>query len=215
MFGSSTLTDQEVRSAAEGSRLALERIAEALEPQVRLMVAARLSPTPAQLDAIEDIAQEVMLGLSAGISRLENRTIDGLRAFLSGIVVRKVADLIKRRGAGRTLRPAFRSLDSTVTSLSDAGRLWQLLSASGVSLASVVDRRELVDRLIRALGGLKREYREVITLAFFDQLSTAEIASQQGVSRGAVSMLLLRAVQALRRQMTGSSRLERNHDLAT
>jgi len=215
MFGAGALTDQDVRSAAEGSREAFERVAAVLEPQVRLMVAARLSPTPGQFDTVDELTQEVLLGLSTGISRLESRTVEGLRAFLSGVVARKVADLLKRRGAGRALRPEFRSLDSTVTGLSHAQALWQLLSASGTSLASAVDRAELVGRLVRALGGLKREYREVITLAFFDQLSTAEIASRWGVSRGAVSMLLLRAVRVLRQQMTGSSGLERSHDLAT
>ena len=74
-----------------------------------------------------------------------------------------------------------------------------------------MDRAELTERLISALGRLSAQYREVITLAFFDQLPVSEIAQQQGVSRAASSMLLLRAVQALRRSLAGSSDSERQH----
>ena len=56
-----------------------------------------------------------------------------------------------------------------------------------------------------ALGQLKAEHREVITLVFFDELNVADAARQMGVSRAAAAMLLLRAVRGLRRQMTGKS----------
>lgn len=51
------------------------------------------------------------------------------------------------------------------------------------------------------LGNLKPEHREAITLAFFDQMTTREIAERMGMSRPAASMLLLRAVTALRHRM--------------
>jgi RNA polymerase sigma factor (sigma-70 family) len=210
MFGAGTLTDEVVRAAASGSRADIARVLEGLQPQVRLMVAARLSPTPAQLDAVDEISQEVMLGLTTGMARLDSQTVDGLRGYLSGIVMRKVAGALRRRG-NCGLGPSARSLDSTVASFSHAGPLWQFLSASGTSLCTSVDRAELTERLISALGRLPAQYREVITLAFFDQLPISDIARQQGVSRAASSMLLLRAVQALRRSLTGSSDSEREH----
>ncbi len=55
------------------------------------------------------------------------------------------------------------------------------------------------------LGGLKAEYREAITLAFFDQMTTRDIAQRMELSRPAASMLLLRAVKALRRSMSGAT----------
>jgi RNA polymerase sigma factor (sigma-70 family) len=99
------------------------------------------------------------------------------------------------------------SLDSTVGVFSNAGPLWQFLSVSGTSPHSAVERAELAAQLIAELGRLKPQHREVITLAFFDQLPVSEIAAQMGVSRPAASMLLIRAVQTLRRHMTGSSRV--------
>ena len=55
------------------------------------------------------------------------------------------------------------------------------------------------------LGGLKSEYREAITLAFFDQMTTHDIGERMELSRPAASMLLLRAVNALRRSMRGAT----------
>ena len=57
------------------------------------------------------------------------------------------------------------------------------------------------------LAHLREEYRGAITMAFFDQLSTAQIAEQMGTTRQAASMLLLRAVKALRKRLTGTSRI--------
>lgn len=214
MFGAGALTDEAVCAAAAGSRADIARVLEALQPQVRLMVAARLSPRPAQLDAVDEISQEVMLGLTTGLARLENRTVDGLRAYLSGIVMRQVAGALQRRSSGGPGRSAS-SLDSTVASFSHAGPLWQFLSASGTSLCTTVDRAELTERLISALGRLQEQQREIVTLAFFDQLPVSEIARQRGISRAASSMLLLRAVQTLRRSMTSSSDAEKEHGSCT
>jgi RNA polymerase sigma factor (sigma-70 family) len=191
-----------VRAAATGSRPDVARVIETLQPQVRLMVAGRLCPTPAQLDAVDELTQEVMLALTTNISRLESRTVDGLRAYLSGIVGHKVAGALQQKNRGGAGGRAQRSLDSTIASLSQAGPLWQFLSASGTSICSAVARAEMTERLLTALGKLKAQYREIITLAFFDQLSVSEIARQQGSSRPAVSMLLIRAVQVLRQAMT-------------
>lgn len=201
MFGAGALTDRTVCAAAAGSRPDVARVVEMLQPQVRLMVAGRLSPTPAQLDAVDELTQEVLLALTTSIARLENRTVDGLRAYLSGIVGHKVATAL-RRPRGGTGGRGVRSLDSTIDSLSHVGPLWQFLSASGTSLFTAVARAEMAERLIAALGRLQPQYREIITLAFFDQLSVSEIAQQQGCSRPAVSMLLIRAVQVLRQAMT-------------
>jgi RNA polymerase sigma factor (sigma-70 family) len=211
MFGAGALTDQTVCAAAAGSRPDVVRVVEMLQPQVRLMVAGRLSPTPAQLDTVDELTQEVMLALTTSISRLESRTVDGLRAYLSGIVGHKVAGALQQQRRGGTGVRAQRSLDSTIASLSQAGPLWQFLSASGTSICTAIARAEMTERLLAALGKLQAQYREIITLAFFDQLSVSEIARQQGSSRPAVSILLIRAVQMLRQAMTAPRDTGKEH----
>jgi len=210
MFGAAGLTDEVVRRAAEGSPDDFARVAEALAPQIRLMVIARLGPRPAQFDAVDEVAQDVLLALTTGISRLKNRTVGGLKAFLSVIAGRKVFALLKNGRAGKA-GAGVTSLDSAVAALSDAGPLWQFLSASDTSPPSAAGRAEQAARLMAELGRLEPQHREVITLAFFDQLPMSEIARRMDTSRPAASMLLIRALRTLRRNMTGSSKVEGLH----
>jgi RNA polymerase sigma factor (sigma-70 family) len=203
----SSLCDADVAAAACGSHADVARVVAAVAAQARLMVAARLSATPAQMDAVDDIAQNAVSALSASLARLQNKTVGGLKAYFSGIVANKVADFL-RRPPGRVAGGQAVSLDTTVAGFSESGPMWQLLSASGTSPLSAADRDDQVVRLMTELGRLKAEHREVISLAFFDQLPTGEIAERMGISRPAASMLLIRAIKALRRNMTGSSELQ-------
>jgi RNA polymerase sigma factor (sigma-70 family) len=206
VIGATELTDQAVQAAAEGSEPERSHLAEVLEPRVRLMVVARLSPAPRQLHAVDEITQEALTALAAGLSRLKKRSLRGLKAYVSGIVGHKVADFLRGCPQGNGPQPVVGSLDSTVIALSRAGPLWQFLSASGTSPSGAVARAEQAERLMSELGRLKDQYRKVITLAFFDQLPTDEVAGQMNISQRAACMLLLRAVRTLRRNMTGSSR---------
>lgn len=207
MSGVVDITDEQVASSVGGSEQDTDYVLRTIEPQVRLMVVARLSATSAQYHAVEEITHLAMVGLGNGISRLEKQTVAGLKAFASGIVSRKVSDFLKRRGGGDLVGPPARSLDSTVTAISGASPLWQFLSADGTSPSSIVDRTDRFAQLLEELGKLKPEYREIITLAFFDQLATREIAERLDISRPAASMQLIRAVKTLRRNLTGSSRI--------
>ena len=205
MFGASELTDDLIAAAVNGKQADTTRMLELVSPQVQLMVTARLSPTPGRLHDVQEISQLAMVALNRGLPRLRIRTVRGLRAFMSGIVARKVADHLKGRGEGDLTGPRPGSLDATVRRMSGTGPLWQLLSASGRSSASEAARGELFERVMIELGQLKPEYREAITLAFFDQMTTRDIADRMAMSRPAASMLLLRAVDALRRSMNGAT----------
>lgn len=110
------------------------------------------------------------------------------------------------RGGGELWGPVCPSLDSTVTVFSGPTPWWEILSAHGTSPSGAVEREDLFKKLMKELAHLKVEHWEVITLAFFDQLPTAEIAARMDLSRPAASMLLIHAIRGLRRQLTGSSR---------
>lgn len=194
------LTDEDIGLAAAGEQDAVARVLGALQSRTRLMIIARLSPNPTQLDAVEDINQQVLAALVSGLGRLEHRTVVGLKSFASSILTAKVADFLMGRLERRSTA-APRSLDSTVCTLSDAGPMWQFLSASGTTPPGAAERAENGMALLARLAELKPAYRDVITLAFFDQLSTAEIAERMDVSRPAASMLLIRAVRSLRLKM--------------
>jgi RNA polymerase sigma factor (sigma-70 family) len=205
MYGAEQLADDVVRRATEGVREDIERVAEALLPQVRMMAGARLSAHPGHFDVIEEIAQVVMAAVIDGLPRLEKRTVAGLKSLVSVIVTRRVADFLRSRERAKLGGHPVASLDSTVAGWSEVGPLWKFLSISGPSPLSAAGNADQISVVLGELGRLKEEYREVITLALFDQLSTADIAQRLGISRRAASMLLLRAIKALRRRVTGSS----------
>lgn len=190
MFCAAELTDQVLCAATDGSRDDLEQVFKAMRPQIRVMVMTRLGATSAQFEAVDGVVQQVATALAAGIKRLEDRTVGGPKAFAPVIVGRKVADLLKERGEGKR-DPPIASLDSTVATLPDASPLWQFLSGSGTSPLSAVQQAEQAARLLSKLGRLELWHREVITLAFFDQLPISEIAERMNISRPAASMRLI------------------------
>ncbi len=198
MMGSE-LSDSLIEQACQGDAAAIASVAQVLLPHVRLMVAARLGMDSQGGGNIDDLAQVAISEMTEALPRLQTRTVGGLRAFTSAIVSHKVADHLRdpRRRSDR--RPV--SLDSTVALLTEAGPLWQFLSASGASPLSMAARAESVSRVVAELRGLKPEHREVITLAFFDQLKTAEIAERMSITRPAATMLLTRALAALRQRV--------------
>jgi RNA polymerase sigma factor (sigma-70 family) len=197
MPGSVELTDEIVQAGVAGSRPALRTVVQLIAPQIRLMVAARLSSARDRGNAVDEVTQRVLLALLEGVSRLERQTVGGLKGFLSAIVSRKAADYIcmRRESKGRSDTV---SLDHWRGPGVDDDLMDCVLSASDTTPGRAAERTEQVQRMLVALDELRPNYREVVTLAFFDQLSVSEIAERLGVSRPAASMTLMRAVNALR-----------------
>jgi RNA polymerase sigma factor (sigma-70 family) len=205
------ISDEVVGAAASGDDKAQTCVLHVFASQVRIMVNARLNPTTAQTQLAEDIVQESLLALRESLATLERRTVAGLRAFASTIVSRRVTDALRDKQRMERRGPV-RSLDSHVRAdLSAATPLWALLSASGASPLTQIDQASLQHRVLSELTNLKPEHREVITLAFFDQLETRDIAERMSISRPAASMLLIRAVKTLRRNLTGTSQIIAAH----
>lgn len=201
MIGPSDINDSLIQQAASGDQDALNGLIQHVSPQVYRMTVARLSPRQHQWHAVDEIVQESLLALTKGLSGLEHRTVSGLRGYLSRIVENKVVDRIRREGKPGARTGSLQSLHSTVAHVSDAAQFGQLLSASGVGPRTALGEREQVQLLLTELAQLKEEHRQVITLAMFDQLKTAEIAQRMNISRPAASMLLIRAMTALRKRM--------------
>ena len=61
-----------------------------------------------------------------------------------------------------------------------------------------VNAKQEVEEMIKTLGKLKDEYREIIILRYVEELSIIEVAEITGKSSGSVRVLLHRAVKALK-----------------
>ena len=75
------------------------------------------------------------------------------------------------------------------------------ISAPGISPDEAVDHRQNLAALRKALMGLSPDYQEVIRLRLLLDLPTATVAQWMGRSKGAVRVLLYRALEALRRTL--------------
>src|SRR5262249_25556322 len=79
--------------------------------------------------------------------------------------------------------------------------LGQSLAASTPSPSQLAAQRESAVRLADALSRLPEDYQTVLLLRVFEELPAEDVAQRMGRSAGAVRMLQMRALAALREQM--------------
>lgn len=81
--------------------------------------------------------------------------------------------------------------------------LGKQLPDSSPSPSTVAARRESAVQVAEALARLPEDYQEVLLLRIFEELPADEVARRMGRTAGAVRMLQLRALAALKEQMAG------------
>jgi RNA polymerase sigma-70 factor (ECF subfamily) len=79
--------------------------------------------------------------------------------------------------------------------------LERCLAAGGPSPSQEAMRHENAVQLADALARLPEDYRTVLLLRVFEELPAEEVARRMGRSAGAIRMLQMRALTALRQQM--------------
>ncbi len=79
--------------------------------------------------------------------------------------------------------------------------LGRCLSADDPSPSEIASEREATVRLAQQLAQLPEDYQQVVLLRIFEGLSAEEVAQRMGRSAGAVRMLQMRALTALRAAM--------------
>lgn len=81
--------------------------------------------------------------------------------------------------------------------------LGRCLAASGPSPSHLAAEREAAVRLADTLARLPEDYRTVLLLRIFEGLPAEEVAQRMNRTAGAVRMLQLRALTALRTELAG------------
>lgn len=128
----------------------------------------------------EDIASNVFAEAVRGIGGFTYRGVPVV-AWLYRIAHHETVDALKRR------RPAS-PLDAETA---DTRQL----------IVEVAERSDLGE----ALGALKQEHREVLLLRFIEDRSVRDTANVLNKTEGAVKVLQLRALRALRRRLQGTN----------
>ena len=142
-------------------------------------------------------------GGSAGFSSFAGTTEPELLAWLRRILVRNLADQVKRNKAQVRNWQRQESLEEM---LDRSCLAVQAALAKGISSPSAqASRREESLRLADALATLAPDYRDVIVMRHLQNLKFEEIAVRLGRSAGATRMLWTRALEKLHGEMKGTS----------
>jgi len=140
---------------------------------------------------VDDILQEVFLAAAQGLGRFTYQSPGSFMAWLSRIADHVIVDAARHEN--RQKRRAEEMLSFKSESNPHGAEPVDFRTPS-----RVFAQQESVQALLRKLDALSPEYREVILLAKFEGLTTAEIAERLAKSRENVALLLHRALKQFR-----------------
>jgi RNA polymerase sigma-70 factor (ECF subfamily) len=151
-----------------------------------------------------DAVQQTLLAAWQGWDQFRGNAEAQRLAWLRQILAHQLAHLA-RHYAGTQKRDVGRELSIDQTLCRSAQRLDALLPAGDASPSGIVAANEQRLQLAQALEALPDDYRQVIVLRNLEDLPHAEVARQMNRTEGAVRMLWVRALAALRDAMQDRS----------
>ena len=181
--------------ARAGEREALDRLLGMYRTYLRLLARTQIDATLRVRVDPSDLVQEVLKNAFLGFDQFAGRTEAELTQWLRKILVRQLADEVKRhQSQKRDVRRevSLEAIDRSVVEME------AMLVAGISSPSSQAARRERAVLLAEALEQLPADYREVIILRHLERVDFAEIARRMNRSAGAVRMLWVRALEKLR-----------------
>ena len=173
-------TEDLLRKAVTGDRVAFGRLAERFSDRLRNLVRSRLGPVLREDLDVDDVVQDTFRRALEGIESFESTGDDSFIRWL-GVIAENV---IRKAARNRARTPATEEIFE--------------VSVRATSPSVNLRREERFERLQKALESLPPDYREVIRLSRIEGLKTMEIAARMGRSKEAVKQLIFRALRRLR-----------------
>jgi RNA polymerase sigma-70 factor, ECF subfamily len=144
-------------------------------------------------DMAEELAQESLLRAYQALASLEDPEKFG--AWVRGIAVRVCLDWRKSRQSSQV----------PFSTLGADGQNYDV-PARQESAVEELERAEDVERLMHEVGELSPEYREVLLLYYYDNVTYQQLADMLGVSRATVNLRLTKARALLRERLSRTLR---------
>jgi len=185
-----------VTLAKEGDKLAIEQLCGIYGERVRRIIRLRIDrKLRSKIDSV-DVVQDALILAMGGLKDFTYKNEGDFLRWLSKIAENKLHDILdkfytEKRDIRREI--PFKKVENNTEEVSFIAS--EPLDTTTPSV--LLFKKEQLDRLERAIDDLKPDYREVIYLSRIERLSNAEIAEKLGKSKGAVAMLLSRALVAL------------------
>ena len=189
-------TQSLVTLAKEGDKLAIEQLCRIYGERVRRIIRLRIDrKLRSKIDSV-DVVQDALILAMGGLKDFTYKNEGDFLRWLSKIAENKLHDILdkfytEKRDIRREI--PFKKVENNT----EEGSFIAAEPLETTTPSVLLFKKEQLDRLERAIDDLKPDYREVIYLSRIERLSNAEIAEKLGKSKGAVAMLLSRALVAL------------------
>ena len=189
-------TQQLVALAKRGDASALNQLCSVYGERVRRIMRLRIgAELRSKLDSV-DVVQDALIQALGNLKDFTYRTEGDFLRWLCTIAENRFHDIVDNlRAAKRDIRREIPFTREEMTT--DRGSFGIAGPLQTTTPSVLLSRKEQLDRLERAMDNLKPEYREVIVLSRIERLSHEEIAARLDRCKGAVAMLLSRALVAL------------------
>jgi RNA polymerase sigma-70 factor, ECF subfamily len=153
-----------------------------------------------------DVVQETLLEAHRDFASFQGGTEPELLAWLRRILSHNLFNEARRFAAQQRDTSREISIDQVRAGVEHSSvALARGLAADTPTPSQVASQRESAVRLADALAKLPDDYRDVLMLRIFEELPAEEVAQRMNRTAGAVRMLQMRALQALREVMGSES----------
>ncbi len=192
--------DRLLEAAQRGDATALSTLFGLYQNYMRLLAASQIRARLRVRASESDVVQETLLNATRGFSEFRGTTGGEFVTWLRAILTRKIQTLIQTHvdAQARDVRREV-SLETVGRWVDQSSiRLENVLIANDPSAGTQLANHERSVRVANAVAQLTEDHREVLMLRSIEGLDFPEVAQRMERSHGAVRMLWLRAVEALR-----------------
>jgi RNA polymerase sigma-70 factor, ECF subfamily len=191
-----------IRRCRDGEAGAREQLFARYQHYLYLLAQAQLGKRLRAKCAPSDLVQQTLLEAHRDFGGFQGQHEGELLAWLRRILAHNLFNEARRYGTLQRDADREVSLDQVHAGIDHSSLLLQCcLAFSGPSPSEVAQDHESAAHLAAALARLPEDYQTVLLLRVFEELPAEEVAQRMGRSGGAVRMLQMRALTALREEI--------------
>ena len=197
----SSVTDLIQRCRA-GDAAARAQLFGRYDAYLRILAQAQLGRQLRAKCAPSDLVQQTLLEAHRDFAAFQGAHEAELVAWLRRILAHNLYNEARRYNAQQRDAAREVSLDQVRAGVDQSSLyLANRVAAAGPTPSQAAAARESAVRMADALARLPEDYQTVLLLRVFEELPAEEVAQRMGRSAGAVRMLQMRALTALKEQL--------------
>ena len=195
-----------IRRCRAGEAAAREQLFNRYHHYLHVLAQAQLGRQLRAKCTASDLVQQTLLEAHRDFAAFQGEHEPELLAWLRRILAHNLFNEARHFAARQRDAAREVSLEQVQAGVDHSSvMLGRCLAGPGPSPSQLAAKRESAVRLADALAQLPEDYQTVLLLRVFEELPAEEVAQRMGRSAGAVRMLQMRALTALREQMNVES----------